>query len=61
MVFDNSLEMIKVKKIPSKITKITAMVEMMEAPNPCILPAIKIVAMAIKKGNLPITRNKAIG
>lgn len=61
MVLDSSLEMSSVKKIPSKMTKITAMVEIMEAPNPCILPAIKIVAMAIKKGNLPITRDKVIG
>lgn len=47
--------------MPSKITKITAMVEMMEAPNPCILPAIKMVAMAMRKGNLPIARHKIIG
>lgn len=50
-----------VKKIPNKITKITAMVEIMELPIPCILPEIKIVAIAIRRGNLPITRNKAIG
>lgn len=46
--------------MPNKMTKITAMVEIMEAPNPCILPAIKMVAMAMRKGNLPITRYKII-
>ena len=61
MVFDNNFEIIKVKKIPIKITKITVMVETREAPNPCILPAIKIVAMAIRKGNLPITWYKVVG
>lgn len=61
MVLDSNLEMPKVKKIPNKITKITANVEIKVAPRPCILPAIKIVAIAIKKGNLPITRNKVIG
>lgn len=61
MVLDSSLEMTSVKKIPNKITKTTAMVEIMEALNPCILPAIKIVAIEIKKGNLPITRDKVIG
>lgn len=59
-VLESSLEITKVKKMPNKITTITARVEIMELPNPCILPAIKIVAIAIKKGNLPITRNKII-
>ena len=61
MVFDNNFEIIKVKKIPIKITKITVMVETREALNPCILPAIKMVAMAMRKGNLPITRYKVVG
>lgn len=61
MVFDNILEISKVKKMPNNITKITAMVETKEAPNPCMVPAIKMVATDIKKGNLPITRNKVIG
>ena len=61
MVFDNILEISKVKKIPNNITKMTARVETIEAPNPCIVPAIKIVLIAIKKGNLPVTRNKIIG
>lgn len=53
--------MIRVKKIPNKITKTTAMVEIIDAPKPCILPAIKIVAIVIKKGNLPVAGNKIIG
>ncbi len=60
MVLDNSLETTNVKKIPSKITKITAKVETIEAPKPLILPAIKIVAIAIKKGKRPVTRDKII-
>lgn len=42
------------------MTKITAIVAMIELPKPCILPEIKIVAIAIKKGNLPIAGNKII-
>lgn len=61
MVLESNLEIPKVNKIPNKITKITAKVDTMEAPNPCIVPAIKIVLIAIKKGNLPVTRNKIIG
>lgn len=61
MVLDNNFETSNVKKIPSKITKITAKVETIELPKPCILPAIKMVEMAIKKGKRPITRNKIIG
>ena len=33
MVLDNSLEMTSVKKIPNKITKITAIVEIIELPK----------------------------
>lgn len=61
IVFDNILEISKVKNIPNNITNITAIVETNEALNPCIVPAIKIVAIDIRKGNLPITRNKVIG
>lgn len=61
MVLDNSLEMIKVKKIPNIITKITASVEIIEAPKPFMVPAMKIVAIVIRKGNLPIARNKVVG
>lgn len=57
---DNILEITKVKNIPNNITKITAIVETNEAPKPCIVPAIKIVAIDIRKGNLPVTRNKII-
>lgn len=53
--------MTSVKKIPNKITRITAIVEIMEAPKPCMLPAIKIIAIEIKKGNLPIARDEVIG
>lgn len=60
MVFDNSLETIKVKKIPSIMTKITAKVETIVLPKPCILPAINIVEIAIKKGKRPVARNKII-
>lgn len=52
--------MINVKKIPNKITKMTATVEIMDALSPCIFPAMKIVAIDIKKGNLPIARDKII-
>lgn len=61
IVFDNILETIKVRNIPNNITKITARVDTKEALNPCIVPAIKIVATEIRKGNLPITRYKTIG
>lgn len=53
--------MSKVKRIPNKITPITTKVEIKEAPIPLIVPATKIVATAIKKGNLPVTRNETIG
>lgn len=58
MVLDNRLEIIKVKNMPSKMTRMTARVEMIEAPSPCILPATKIVAIEIKKGNLPLQGTK---
>ena len=60
MVLDSNFEIASVKNIPNIITKITAMVEITDAPKPCILPAINIVAIAIKNGNLPITGNKVI-
>lgn len=60
MVLDSSLEIPSVKKIPNKMTKMTARVEMKVAPKPCILPAIKILAMAIKKGNLPLQGTKLL-
>ena len=60
MVLDKNFEIAKVKKIPKIITKTTAMVETIVLLKPCILPAMKIVLIAIKKGNLPIARNKAI-
>ena len=44
--------------MPKSITKITAIVDTIEAPNPYIVPAIKMVAIAIKKGNLPLQGTK---
>ena len=52
--------MINVRNIPNNITNITAIVDRIDAPIPCIEPAINIVAIAIKKGNLPITWNKVV-
>lgn len=60
MVLDNSLEMMRVKKMPNKMTQITAIVEIIEALKPCILPAMKMVLMAIKKGNLPLHGTKLL-
>lgn len=60
IVFDNNFEMSRVKTIPKRITKITAIVEIMVLLKPCILPAIKIVAIAIKKGNLPLQGTKLL-
>lgn len=41
MVFDNSLEIIKVKKIPNKMTKMTAIVETSEEPKALHIPSYK--------------------
>ena len=53
--------MMRVNKIPNKITQITAIVDRIEALKLCMLPAINMVLMVIKKGNLPITWNKIVG
>ena len=41
IVLDKIFEIIKVKNIPNKITKITAIVDTIVAPKPCIVPANK--------------------
>ena len=46
--------------MPNNITKITAIVDTTEAPNPCIVPAINIVAIDIRKGNLPLQGTKLL-
>lgn len=61
IVFESILDTNSVKNIPKSITKITASVDTSDAFNPCIVPAIKILAIVIKKGNLPVARNKVIG
>ena len=61
MVLDNNLEMAKVIKIPNSITKNIAKVETIVDQIPRLVPAINIEAIVIKKGNLPVTRDKIIG
>ena len=46
--------------MPSRITNSTVRVEKKEAPKPEAILPIKILATIIKKGNLPIARNKSI-
>ena len=46
--------MTNVIKIPSKITSKTVKVDKIDAPKPIPNPPIKIVAIVIKKGNLPL-------
>ena len=57
IVLERILDTIKVINIPRKITSITVSVDNIEEKNPLYVPAIKIVAIDIRKGNLPITRN----
>ena len=57
MVLDNILEISKVRKIAKIIIPIITNVEIIEAPIPLKLLATNIVAIEIKNGNLPITRN----
>lgn len=59
-VFESTFDITSVKIIPNKITNITTSVESNDAPNPFIVPAIKIVETVIKNGNLPVTWNKII-
>ena len=60
MVLDNNLEMAKVIKIPNIITKNIAKVEIIVDQTPKFVPAINIEAIVIKKGNIPVTRDKII-
>ena len=46
--------------MPSRITSNTQIVDKMEAFIPVAILPIKILATIIRKGNLPITRNKTI-
>ena len=60
IVLDNILETSNAQNIPSSITNITLRVDIIDAPNPCIVPAIKIVAIEIKNGNLPLQGTKLL-
>lgn len=57
IVLDNIFDINNVIPIPNNITIITAIVDKMDAPIPWIAPAINIVAIVIRNGNLPITWN----
>lgn len=59
-VLDNILEINSVNIIPKTIIKITASVDMIDDKIPVKYSPIKIVAIVIKKGNLPVARNKCI-
>ena len=61
IVLDNILEINNVRKIPSKIANNTANVDNILGHIPCIVPAIKILAIVIKNGNLPVTWYKVVG
>ena len=60
IVFDKILDITNVIIIPRIITPITAIVDTIEAPIPLIVPAINIVAMVIKNGNLPLHGTKLL-
>ena len=59
IVLDKILETTRVIKIPKRITQITAIVDIIEPAKPLMLPAIKILAIAIKNGNLPLQGTNA--
>ena len=54
IVLDNIFEIIRLARIPNIITATTISVDKIDAPIPCIVPAINIVDIVIKNGNLPI-------
>ena len=61
IVFDNIFDIINVKNIPNIITIITASVDNIDDKNPFpaeYAPAINIVAIDIKNGNLPLHGTK---
>ena len=60
IVLDKSLDIISVIMIPKRTTKTTVSVDKTDDHMPNVVPAINIEAIVIKKGNLPITRNKVI-
>lgn len=60
IVLDKIFEIKSVKNIPSKITKITANVDMTDERTPAKYEPMNIVAIVIRKGNLPITRHKCV-
>ena len=55
IVLDNIFDINNVIPIPNNITIITAIVDKIDAPIPCIVPATNIVAIVIRNGNLPVT------
>ena len=57
---DKIFEISKVIKIPNNITNNTASVDIKDPFKLITFPAIKIVAIEIRKGNLPITRYKIV-
>ena len=59
IVFDKILDMNNVNIIPNMITPITVSVAKIDE-NPPYVPAINMVAIDIKKGNLPVTWNKVV-
>ena len=58
IVLDNILEISKVRYIPNNITKSTQIVERIDAPIPVAMLPIKILAIVIKNGNLPLQGTK---
>ncbi len=60
IVLDKILDITKVIIIPRIITNMTAIVDTIDAPIPPIVPAINIVAMVIKNGNLPLHGTKLL-
>ena len=59
-VFDNSLERIRVMKIPSKITPVSKNAERRVPVNPLMLPIKNIVIKEIRVGNLPLQGTKLL-
>ena len=57
IVFDSIFEIIRLANIPKIITATTISVDKKDAPSPCIVPAINILAIVIRNGNLPVTWN----
>ena len=60
-MFDNIFDIINVKNIPNIITIITASVDNIDDKNPlppAYAPAINIVAIDIRNGNLPLHGTK---